>query len=312
MRTSLLKLGSFHADPGDPWFFDSGAMDEPSIVFPRTAVQVQHAGRPPFVSSPNTVNFYNEGQAFRRNAVGGQPDDCDWFALAPSALAELVASFDQVAARDPSRPFVCDHVFSGSRGYLSQRLVVRHVAEHEQPDLLFVEETLVGVVRDTLATAYRAASSTQTLDPGSERTRNLARRAMEILVDRYEDNVSLAELGRALDLSPFHLCRVFKAATGQTIHAFRARLRLRSALERVEQGASLTDVALDVGFSSHSHFTDSFRREFGFTPSDYRDRTPLGLLRELRDTRIEARPLRSAPPPCLRGTAPEVARCAAN
>jgi AraC-like DNA-binding protein len=48
-------------------------------------------------------------------------------------------------------------------------------------------------------------------------------------------------------------------------------LRLRASLERVaEQRADLTSIALDLGFSSHSHFTDVFRREFGKTPSEFR------------------------------------------
>ena len=55
------------------------------------------------------------------------------------------------------------------------------------------------------------------------------------------------------------------------IHRYLTQLRLRSSLERLADGANdLTALALELGFSSHSHFTDAFRREFGHAPS--RDR----------------------------------------
>jgi AraC family transcriptional regulator len=44
---------------------------------------------------------------------------------------------------------------------------------------------------------------------------------------------------------------------------------LRVALERLSEGdCDLTELALNLGFSSHSHFTDAFKREFGRTPSE--------------------------------------------
>jgi AraC-like DNA-binding protein len=55
------------------------------------------------------------------------------------------------------------------------------------------------------------------------------------------------------------------------IHRYLTRLRLRAALERLAGGVhDLTALALEIGFSSHSHFTDVFRREFGRTPSAVR------------------------------------------
>jgi len=55
------------------------------------------------------------------------------------------------------------------------------------------------------------------------------------------------------------------------LHAYRNQLRLRAALESLaERHADLTGIALDLGFSSHSHFTETFRRTFGRTPSSVR------------------------------------------
>ena len=70
----------------------------------------------------------------------------------------------------------------------------------------------------------------------------------------------------------FHLAGVFKSRTGVSLHAYRNQLRLRAALERMHnRGVDLVEIALDLGFSSHSHFTETFRRHFGATPSLIRE-----------------------------------------
>jgi len=91
--------------------------------------------------------------------------------------------------------------------------------------------------------------------------------AKQLLADRYRELVGLDQLTRTLGTSAAHLCRCFKQQTGVTIHRYLTRLRLREALNRIDAcRGELTDLALDLGFSSHSHFTAAFRREFGLPP----------------------------------------------
>jgi AraC-like DNA-binding protein len=76
---------------------------------------------------------------------------------------------------------------------------------------------------------------------------------------------------RAVHVSPFHLARIFQQQTGVPVHRYLTQLRLRASLERLADGEEdLTTIALELGFSSHSHFTDAFRREFGQPPSEIR------------------------------------------
>jgi AraC-like DNA-binding protein len=63
---------------------------------------------------------------------------------------------------------------------------------------------------------------------------------------------------------------MFQQQTGMPVHRYLTQLRLRAALERLADADDITSLAIDLGFSSHSHFTDVFRREFGKTPSEYR------------------------------------------
>lgn len=87
-------------------------------------------------------------------------------------------------------------------------------------------------------------------------------------------NDSLATLARRVHTTPFHLTRLFRWRTGSSIHDYRTRLRLAAALRRLaDADTSLTRVALDLGFSSHAHFTRRFRALTGMSPSQFRARS---------------------------------------
>ena len=69
-------------------------------------------------------------------------------------------------------------------------------------------------------------------------------------------STSLLELGRSVNYSPFHLSRVFREVMGVTISTYRTQMRLHDVLSRLEAGADdLTQLALETGFSDHSHMT---------------------------------------------------------
>ena len=102
--------------------------------------------------------------------------------------------------------------------------------------------------------------------------RRLAEDAKSELAAGLAAKVTLGELAARLHTSAFHLARVFRAQTGFTLARYRQALRLRTALERlVSSSGDLTGLALELGFSSHSHFTASFTREYGVPPSAVRD-----------------------------------------
>jgi AraC-like DNA-binding protein len=99
----------------------------------------------------------------------------------------------------------------------------------------------------------------------------LVERAKEAIAHDVSRNVPLAELARAVRCSPSRLSRTFRRTTGHTMAGYRHALRILAAIERLRDGdVDLTELALDLGFSSHSHFTSVFRRHLGITPSELR------------------------------------------
>lgn len=107
--------------------------------------------------------------------------------------------------------------------------------------------------------------------PQRLRREELARAVQAIVIAAPAERHSLSELAGSLNVSPFHLAHVFRAEVGTSIHQYVLQVRLRLALERLAEGAiSLSALGLDLGFSSHSHFTTSFRKHFGVTPREAR------------------------------------------
>jgi AraC family transcriptional regulator len=85
------------------------------------------------------------------------------------------------------------------------------------------------------------------------------------------DNLTLEELAKESGYSRNHFLRMFRAATGRTPHAHLIQLRVERAQELLmKQRGLLIDVALDCGFSSHSHMTRVFRKILGVTPTEYK------------------------------------------
>jgi len=84
------------------------------------------------------------------------------------------------------------------------------------------------------------------------------------------DTWSVAKLAKIANLSPFHLCHVFRETVGASIYDYVLQERLAQTLHAVVDGGDLTAIALDAGFTSHSHFTAHFRKFFGCTPTALR------------------------------------------
>jgi AraC family transcriptional regulator len=104
------------------------------------------------------------------------------------------------------------------------------------------------------------------------------------------DKWTVAKLAKVANLSPFHLCHVFRLMVGTSLYDYVLRERLAHTLDAVlDRGSDLTAIALDAGFASHSHFTARFRNFFGCTPAALRRIATAEHLAELRKI-VTARP----------------------
>ncbi|AKU94924.1 Transcriptional regulator, AraC family [Labilithrix luteola] len=108
------------------------------------------------------------------------------------------------------------------------------------------------------------------LDSGTFRRLCLAR---DMLAEMGEVPLSIPDVAREIGISPFHFIRRFDALFGATPHQYRTQLRIDRAKELLACGQySVTEVCMEVGFSSLGSFSDLFARRVGETPSAYRRR----------------------------------------
>lgn len=269
--TPTLKIGAFRCRPWEPWFADTGPINGHLIVFPRTSVCITHADSRPIVTDPNLVMLYNDRQEYRRGKISERGDLCEWFEFAPEIILDAVRPFDP--AVDDRRPFRLTHGPSDTRSYLLQRQLVEQIAGQEQPDQVYVEEAMLTVLNAVVRSAYRAAGNQASR---SHRQRDssaaeLTDGVKQFLATRFTERITLDQIAQAVHCSPYHLCRIFRQQTSSSIHAYLNHLRLRTALEYLSAGADdLAALGVELGYSSHSHFTQAFKRAFGAAPSALR------------------------------------------
>jgi AraC-like DNA-binding protein len=266
----LVRVGRWRCPADHPQFVDSGPSSDALFVFPREGVWIEHEGEDPFVADANTVTYYNKGQCYRRRKLSARGDHCEWFAVAPEAIAETLSAHEPAAIDRPHSPFPFARGPSDPDSYLRQRMLFHHVSNERRPDRLYVEEAALSILGDVTRLAYAHGGSMPRTR--SRREIEMSEAARDVIARRFKENLSLLEIAREVGSSVFHLARTFKGRTGSSLHGYRNQLRLRAALDRLrDPQAALIDIALDLGYSSHSHFTETFRRSFGKTPSAVRE-----------------------------------------
>jgi AraC family transcriptional regulator len=247
---SAVRIGSFVRHPRDADFGDTGPARGHLLVFPRTCVGIRHAGQRLVVADPTLVMIYNRGQAYTRHAIAPNGDRCTWFAYPAEAVLAVRG------ARDEERPFgelVCAR--SDTRTY-----ALAHAARHAT-DPLVLDEAALALLERVVAAEPLAMTPHH---------RALADATRIWLAAHYTESANLEAIAHAVGASTFHLARVFRRATGRSLHAHRTELRIRAAITRIPDEDDLATLALELGFSSHSHFTAAFKHHVGVAPSHAR------------------------------------------
>jgi AraC-like DNA-binding protein len=81
---------------------------------------------------------------------------------------------------------------------------------------------------------------------------------------------TLAEVAAEVGVSAVYLTQSFHQVEGVPLYRYQLRLRLARALDLLREYEDLAALGVDLGFSSHSHFTAAFQKMYGRTPSEFR------------------------------------------
>ncbi|HYV96259.1 MAG TPA: AraC family transcriptional regulator [Gemmatimonadaceae bacterium] len=192
-------------------------------------------------------------------------------ALYPSRELLAMALGEHTAGSDTrnANAFFARPIFHDAA--LARDIAALHRKLSRDPVSLFAEEWLLAVLRrlvDRHSTAVPARTA-------AGRASQMVRTACEYLRSHFAEPVTLAELAAECAVSPFHLIRQFRSATGLPPHAYLTQVRTQKARELLLAGASASAVAHQCGFADQSHFTRTFKRIFGFTPAAYQRESSL-------------------------------------
>ena len=264
-----IRIGSFAVDPVSDACGDVERQDSNVMVLPFAGLFAKHEapGRH-VVGTPSHAVFIAADTPYRLSFPGSIGDRA------------IVLRFDDTLVpeeinRGPSET-------PGSHGMLSadammRRDLLRRRLADPVGNSLEIEALALELLNLCFGVLRRESSSRPAT---RERRARAVERVKEAVAVAPAQGWSVASLARIANLSPFHLCYVFRELTGVSIYDYVLRERLAQALKAVLDGRDITAIALEAGFASHSHFTARFKRFFGSTPSALRER--MGVKRELR------------------------------
>lgn len=210
--------------------------------------------------------------------TGGGPYECRWKALTPEPFLSMMTFVEL-----PLLKRAIEEVF----GAKAINVRLRDLSAFTDPDLSWMMEGIRQELMARRASVLRVQGLAQLI------AAHLARHYAEIpkdtpgesaalpgfklkqVTDRIESHLDeefdLEQLAKQAGLSKFHFHRLFRQATGVSPAKYQLNARMNEARRRLrETKQSVVSVALDLGFSSPSHFAQVFRREARMTPSEYR------------------------------------------
>ena len=123
--------------------------------------------------------------------------------------------------------------------------------------------------------AHLGAISNQIAVQGSHAEPPIITRAKEFIDQHKSDPISLSEVARALNVSTFYFCKLFKKATGLNFTEYLSRVRIEKAKNLLlNPNLRVSEIAYEVGFQSLTHFNRVFLRIVGRSPTAFRESLP--------------------------------------
>ena len=227
------------------------------VVFPYRGVYVRHVGRTATIADANQVIIFNDNEPYRvSHPLQGGDSSLSIRIRSPDFLELVpVGYLANEHAVTLNRPRF--RVDSPTQA-LTARL--RHGLSGGQMDTLEAEILALALVGRAVGERTSHAVA------GSARREKLADRSKLVLCSDLSRRWTLAEIAGEVGVSPVYLTQVFQRVEGLPLYRYQLQLRLARALDCLGERRDLTGLALDLGFSSYSHFSSAFKQAYGQTP----------------------------------------------
>lgn len=231
-----------------------------SLVYPYRGVFMRHVGGTDAVAESNQLIFFNRGEDYRVSHPVAGGDACLDVKASEEVLAELAPKEELRSGGDVS--------FRRQRRRIDARAqalvaLLRHSLARGVAETLEAETLTLTLIRRSLGerTSHGAA--------GTYGGQKLVDRAKLVLSSDLARRWTLSEVAKEVGVSPVYLTQLFQQVEAMPLYRYQLRLRLARALDLLGSHHDLTAVGLELGFSSHSHFSSAFRQAYGRTPAEF-------------------------------------------
>jgi AraC-like DNA-binding protein len=239
---------------------DAECANATHFVFPYRGAFMRHVGNEDTVADANRMIVFNSGQEYQISHPVSGGDDCLSIMVNPAALDEL--SPPELLAHN-SRGVISEQSFPIGPRSQALSAILTHGLRNGKVDALEAEIMALTLVRRCLGerSVYRKHST--------HGRRKIVERTKLILMQDVARRWTLGEIAAEVGVSMMYLAQVFSEHEGIPLYRYHRQLRLARALDLLPECDDLTGLALDLGFSSHSHFTSQFRKQYGKSPSAF-------------------------------------------
>lgn len=272
-ESETIRLGSFEAKPTSDTPGEIEYQSLHAIVLPFVGVFAKHEapGRH-VIGTPSHAVFVAANTPYRISFPGAVGDRA------------IVLRFDDFAVSESIE--LWNGKPPGTHGLLTaDAMLCRDVLRRRLANPVSTNFEIEALALELLVFSVRALhSAPRPVRPDVLRRRwRAVERVKEAVAVAPGEMWSITKLAAIANLSPFHLCHIFRDMVGTSLFNYVQQERLSQTLNAVIEGSEdITAIAIDAGFASHSHFTARFRRFFGCTPSSLRRRANPATLTEIR------------------------------
>ena len=233
----------------------SGHSPEYQVVFPFAGAFEWHVGVKTAFLDVTRVLFVGAGEDYADSHVAGSGHDSIIITPHLSMLQELCGH--AVPSRHPAFQRVAKP--TTPRMNMRSHRLLRLEASGNDP--LACDELMIALLDEALASTQKVARASPL---------RVVDRAKQFLHAHACEPISLNEIAHTVQVSGAYLTEAFARSEGMPLCRYRMRLRLNRALVDLPRCEDITGLALDLGFSSHAHFSHAFKSLFGVSPSAFR------------------------------------------
>ncbi|HEY0687041.1 MAG TPA: AraC family transcriptional regulator [Steroidobacter sp.] len=260
LTTQAVAIRNVHCDGGCRHKSPEECPGSTYLVFPYRGVYVRHLGRSDAVAEANQVLFFNRSESYRISHPLRGGDACLSIWVRDDLLLELVSRehFQEGEAV----------MFRRQRMNIDPRTQVlaaqlRHSLSNKSIEPLEAETLTLTLIRRALG------ERTSHLTRATHGRLKLVDRAKLVLSSELSRRWTLVDIAGEVGVSPVYLTQTFAQVEGVPLYRYQLRLRLARALDLLATYDDLSSLGLELGFSSHSHFTAAFRQAYGRTPAEF-------------------------------------------